>query len=222
MTASIAIAIRCTVTVMAIAIISAGAVVATGPARAEVKTMASKTDSKLTRGGNSLTLTLANETVNSVPNLAAAANSREAFVSYEATANVGAGQLPITDSFFVAGYQLGCQTDVSSGLQLGGAGAIAPTGSVGLTAAGPGVNAGLGGGLTGYLQTNLQPGVILDLPMASMPLSPGGLGMLDVTNVHVKADACGGPVTIRSFAYVRIGTDVERSEFAVYGDPVQI
>ena len=184
--------------------------------------MAAKTDTKLTRGGHSLTLTLANETVNSVPNLAAAANSREAFVTYEATANAGGGELPITDSIFVAGYQLGCQTDVSSGLQLGGAGAVAPTAAVGLTGAGPGVNAGLGGGLTGYLQTNLQPGVIVDLPMASMPLSPGGLGMLDVTNVHVKADACGGPVTIRSFAYVRIGTDVERSEFAAYGDPIQI
>lgn len=207
---------------MALATLLAISVCASVPARAEVKTMAAKTDTKVTRGGNSLTLTLANETVNSVPNLAAAANSREAFVTYEATANVGVGGLPITDSFFVAGYQLGCQTDVSSGLQLGGAGAIAPTGSLGLTGAGPGVNAGLGGGLTGYLQTNLQPGVIIDLPMASMPLGPEGLGMLDVTNVHIKADACGGPVTIRSFAYVRVGTDVERSEFAVYGEPTQI
>jgi len=48
------------------------------------------------------------------------------------------------------------------------------------------------------------------------------LGMLDVTNLHIKADACGGPVTIRSFAYLRISTDIERSEFAIYGDPIQI
>jgi hypothetical protein len=222
MSGSAAVRMRCGATVMAITATLALSVSAAGPARAEVKPMASKSDTKVTRGGNSLTLTLSNERVDSVPNLAAAANSREAFVTYEATANVGGGALPITDSYFVAGYQLGCQTDVSSGLQLGGAGAIAPTASVGLTGQGPGVNAGLGGGLTGYLQTNLQPGVIVDLPMASMPLGPGGLGMLDVTNVHVKADACGGPVTIRSFAYVRIGTDVERSEFAVYGDPTQI
>jgi len=208
-----------------VAIATGAAAVATlglPSARADGQPMTAKTDTKQTRGGLSLSLTLANETVNSVPNLAAAANSREAFVTYEATANASGGGLPITDSTFVAGYQLGCQTDVSSGLQLGGAGAIAPSGAVGFSPAGPAVNAGLGGGLTGYLQTNLQPGVIVDLPMASMPLSPGGLGMLDVTNVHIKADACGGPVTIRSFAYVRIGTEIERSEFAVYGDPIRI
>ncbi|MGC7358427.1 MspA family porin, partial [Mycobacteroides abscessus subsp. massiliense] len=61
-----------------------------------------------------------------------------------------------------------------------------------------------------------------DLPMASMPLGAAGYGMADVTNMHIKADACGGPVTIRSFAYIRISTDVERSEFAIYGDPIQI
>jgi hypothetical protein len=126
----------------------------------------------------------------------------------------------MTDSSFVAGYQLGCQVDVSSGVQVG-AGAKAPSASVGI-ASESGASAGVGGGLTGYVQTNLQPGVITDLPMASMPLGPQGLGMLDVTNLHIKADACGGPVTIRSFAYLRISTDIERSEFAIYGDPIQI
>jgi hypothetical protein len=188
--------------------------------------MPARSEAKSTRGGWNLHLTLASETVNSVPNLAAAANSREAFVNFEATAVVTGGSVAITDSTFVAGYQLGCQMDVSSGLQLGGAGSIAPAGAVGaeLGPAGlePAGNVGLGGGLAGYAQTNLQPGVITDLPMASMPLGSQGLGMLDVTNVHIKADACGGPVTIRSFAYLRIGTDIERSEFAIYGDPIQI
>lgn len=200
--------------------------VAAGVAAADPQAMPARNEAKSTRGGWSLNLTLANETVNSVPNLAAAANSREAFVNFEATAVASGGSVPITDSTFVAGYQLGCQMDVSSGLQLGGAGAIAPAGAVGanLGPAGlePGGNLGLGGGLTGYVQTNLQPGVITDLPMASMPLGSQGLGMLDVTNLHIKADACGGPVTIRSFAYLRIGTDIERSEFAIYGDPIQI
>jgi hypothetical protein len=45
--------------------------------------------------------------------------------------------------------------------------------------------------------------------MASMPLGSQGFGMMDVTNLHIKADACGGPVTIRSFAYIRISTDIE-------------
>ncbi len=184
--------------------------------------MAPQNETKATRGGWTLNLVLAHEVVNPVPNLAAAANSREAFVTFEATATARGGTSAMTDSSFVAGYQLGCQIDVSSGLQIGGAGAIAPSAAVGLSGSGPGINAGIGGGLTGYVQTNLQPGVITDLPMASMPLGAAGYGMADVTNMHIKADACGGPVTIRSFAYIRISTDVERSEFAIYGDPIQI
>ncbi|MGR6977510.1 MspA family porin [Mycobacteroides abscessus] len=193
-----------------------------GLGSAEPQEMAPRNEVKLTRGGWSLNLTLANEVVNSVPNLAAAANSREAFVTFEATAAVSGGRSPLTDSAFVAGYQLGCQVDVSSGLQLGGAASIAPSGAVGVSGTGPAANVGLGGGLSGYLQTNLQPGVITDLPMGSMPLGAAGFGMLDVTSIHVKADACGGAVTIRSFAYIRIGTETERSEFAIYGDPIQI
>jgi hypothetical protein len=193
-----------------------------GVAGADPQTMADHNEAKTTRRGWSLNLTLANEAVNPVPNLAAAANSREAFVNFEATAVTSGGNAPpMTDSSFVAGYQLGCQVDVSSGVQVGGAGAIAPSASVGI-ASESGASAGVGGGLTGYVQTNLQPGVITDLPMASMPLGPQGLGMLDVSNLHIKADACGGPVTIRSFAYLRISTDIERSEFAIYGDPIQI
>jgi hypothetical protein len=41
-------------------------------------------------------------------------------------------------------------------------------------------------------------------------------------DLHIKADACGVPVTIRSFAYLRISTDIERSEFVIYGEPIQI
>lgn len=190
--------------------------------RAEPRELPGQNEVKVTRSGWKLNLILANETVNSVPNLAAAANSREAFVSFEATATAGGGQPPIADSMIVAGYQLGCQVDVSSGLQLGGAIAMAPAAAVGVSSTGPSANAGVGGGSSGYLQTNLQPGVIADLPMASMPLGSAGYGMLDVTNLHIKADACGGPVTIRSFVYLRISSDVERSEFAIYGEPVQI
>jgi hypothetical protein len=50
----------------------------------------------------------------------------------------------MTDSMFIAGYQLGCQIDVSSGVQLGGAAALAPSASLGI-GSGPGVNAGVGG-----------------------------------------------------------------------------
>jgi hypothetical protein len=134
-----------------------------------------------TRGGWSLNLTLANETVNPVPNLAAAANSREALVNFEATAVTSGGNAPMTDSSFVAGYQLGCQVDVSSGVQVGGAGAIAPSASVGATfgtgGVQPGVNAGVGGGLTGYVQTNRGSSPICRWPVCRWVLKGWGCSM---------------------------------------------
>lgn len=187
---------------------------------AEPIDMAPKAFSKNTRDGWQLNIRIDRENVNSVPNLAAAANSREAFVTFDATATATGGSGAITDSLFIAGYQLGCQTDVSTGLQLGGTGGIAPTVGVGLPD--PSLSAGLSSGVAGFVQTVLQPGVIVDLPLANMVLSEGGTGMLDVDNLHIKADACGGDVTVRSYAYLRISTDTAHNNFAIYGDPIRI
>lgn len=162
-----------------------------------------------------------NEVVNSIPNLANATNSREAFVTLYSSATVGGGQGSILDSLFIMGYQLGCQSDVSSGLQLGGAvsGGVSGTGSVGTSSS---VGGSVGGGATGYVQTDLEPGVIVDLPMSNMALSPAGRATLDITNLHVKVDACGGDVTIRSYAYLRISTTGAHSSYAIYGEPTKI
>ena len=64
--------------------------------------------------------------------------------------------------------------------------------------------------------------MIVDLPLANMALSDGGEAMLDIDNIHIKADACGGAVTIRSYAYLRISTAVAHTEYAIYGDPAKI
>jgi hypothetical protein len=55
-----------------------------------------------------------------------------------------------------------------------------------------------------------------------MALSPGGIAMLDIDNIHIKADACGGDVTVRSYAYLRVSTDTAHTQFAIYGDPIKI
>lgn len=86
---------------------------------AEPIDMAPQLYSRTTRDGWRLEIRLDNERVNSVPNLAAATNSREAFVTLSGTATATGGTNPITDSLFLIGYQLGCQSDVSSGLQIG-------------------------------------------------------------------------------------------------------
>lgn len=186
-----------------------------------------QTYTKNTRDGWVLNIRIDHESINPVPNLANASNSREAFVTFNATATASGGAAPITDSLFIAGYQLGCQTDVSSGLQIGGAGGGAV--NAGLGGIGGALNGGFDGGAVGgsvgglgFAQTILQPGVITDLPLANMALSESGKAMLDIDNLHIKADACGGDVTIRSYVYLRISTASAHTGFAIYGDPMKI
>jgi hypothetical protein len=82
------------------------AVLLSAPTHAEPVNMATQLYSKTTRDGWHLALSIDNERVNSVPNLAAALNSREGFVTFSATATATGGSAPITDSLFIAGYQL--------------------------------------------------------------------------------------------------------------------
>jgi hypothetical protein len=207
--------------VLAFVLLAVSSAVAAG----EPVDMAPQHYSKLTRDGWELTISIEGERVNSVPNLAAASNSREAFVTLSATATATGGSAPISDSTFIAGYQVGCQSDVSSGLQVGGAGAFGPSASVGgplSVPTGAAGNVGIAGGLSGFVQTIIQPGVIAEVPMANMALNQTGSAMLDIDNIHLKVDACGGDVTVRSYGYLRISTDVAHSQVAIYGDPIKI
>ena len=197
----------------------------TAPVAAEPLEMAPKYYTKQTRDGWQLAISIEGERINSVPNLAAATTSREGFVTLAATATATGGVTPITDSLFITGYQLGCQTDVSSGLGMGGSGAGGGNAGVGNPVINPVAasdSVGGAGGGAGFLQTTIQPGVIVEVPMANMALSPDGRAMLDIDNIHIKADACGGYVTIRSYAFLRIATAVAHTGFAVYGDPLRI
>jgi hypothetical protein len=215
--------VRATTTMAVAAMCAAGGVlgattaIAPQVAHADVVNMAPQIFDKVSRDGWHLQIKIDNESINSVPNLAAAVNSREGFVTASGTATATGGSSPITDSIFILGYQLGCQSDVSTGLQLGGTAGIAPSGSIGSTTA-----VGATAGIAGFVQTVVQPGVIVDLPLANMSLNDGGTAMLDIDNIHIKADACGGDVNIRSYAYLRISTAKEHTEFAIYGDPSKI
>ena len=210
---------------MAAAMSMATAVTGVGfaPASAEPVAMRPLSYDKVSRDGWQLNIRVENEVVNSIPNLANAQNSREGFVTASATATAVGGANPITDSIFILGYQLGCQSDVSAGLQYGVTGGGGPSGAVGIGGGSPvSASLGLDGGAAGFVQTVLQPGVIVDLPLSNMTLSPNGQAMIDIDNIHIKADACGGDVTIRSYAYLRISTDAAHTQFAIYGDPIKI
>ncbi|MUL50161.1 MspA family porin [Mycobacterium sp. CBMA293] len=178
--------------------------------------MAPQVYDRVTPDGWHLNIQIKDETINSVPNLAAASNSREGFVTATATASATGGSNPITDSLFILGYQLGCQSDVSAGLVEGGTGGI--SGSIGL----PSPVIGATAGVAGFLETIVQPGVIVDLPMTNMALSPGNTASLGIDNLHIKADACGGDVSVRSYAYLRISTAASHFSYAIYGDPIKI
>lgn len=212
-------------TAVVAAMASAAAVTSTGfaPASAEPVQMRPLSYDKVSRDGWHLNIRVENEVVNSIPNLANAANSREGFVTASATATAVGGTNTITDSIFILGYQLGCQSDVSAGLQYGATGGIGPSGAVGIGGGSPiSAAVGMDGGAAGFVQTVLQPGVIVDLPLSNMTLSQNGQAMIDIDNIHIKADACGGDVTIRSYAYLRISTDAAHTQFAIYGDPIKI
>lgn len=68
------------------ALVTAICTFATAPAHADPVAMAPQTYTKVTRDGWTLVIRIDHETINSVPNLAEASNSREAFVTFDATA----------------------------------------------------------------------------------------------------------------------------------------
>jgi len=192
-------------------------------AHSEPVSMTAQSYEKVSIDGWHFKIRIHDEVVNSVPNLAAASNSREAFVTATATATATGGSNPVVDSLFILGYQLGCQSDVSAGLNIGGT--VGGGGSLGGGFGGGGAptfSPGISVGAAGFVQTVVQPGVIVDLPMTNMAMSSGGMANLSIDNLHVKADACGGDVTIRSYAYLRVSTDVGHTSFAIYGDPIKI
>ena len=202
--------------------ISSGA----APAHADLVAtpMPPKTIDKVSRDGWEIEMRLERETVTRTPNLAGAPNSHEAFLTVTGVASASGGSSPISDSVLVIGYQLGCQQDVSAGLQFGGTGGAIPNGDVTITpgaAAGNALTLGSAGGGAGFGQTVVQPGVIVDLPLSNMTLN-NGEAALDIDDLHIKADACGGDVTIRSYLYLRISTGVAHTQYAIYGDPIKI
>jgi hypothetical protein len=211
--------------VAGIAALALGISTGVAPAHAELVAipMPPKSISKVTREGYQIEMRLERESVTPTPNLATAPNSHEAFITISGIASATGGSSPITDSLLVIGYQLGCQNDVSAGLQFGGTGGDIP--SAGATAgagAAPGTSAANAGGGAGFGQTVVQPGVIVDLPLSNMTLNAQGQAALDMDDLHIKADACGGEVTIRSYLYLRTSTQVSHTQFAIFGDPIKI
>jgi hypothetical protein len=89
---------RTTIGIRCVVVVAIGLTTFGTPAHAEPMDMAPQHYSKGTWDGWNLNISIEGERINSVPNLAAAANSREAFVTLSATATATGGTTPITDS----------------------------------------------------------------------------------------------------------------------------
>ena len=187
-----------------------------GVAAAEPLPVADVTQSADTDDGWHLSAALTRMTINSVPNMAATAFTREGFVTGKAVATIdGSGSVAVNSGTLVMGLQLGCQVDLSEG------------GSVGVDAD-AGINPGFNGGnllsvagpyadIGGNASINLLPGTITNLGLGKKELK-GRTGEIVVHDAHVKVDGCGGQVAVRFFATAMIDTDKSDDSVNAYGD----
>jgi hypothetical protein len=195
--------------------------VAGGVAKADPIPLADVTQSADTDDNWHLSASLTRMAMNSVPNMAATAFTREAFVTGKAAATIdGNGAVPVNSGTLVMGLQLGCQVDLSEGGSIGGdldAG-VSPgfgTGGSALSMIGPYAD------IEGDASINLLPGTITNLGLGKKTLK-GRTGEIVVHDAHVKVDACGGQVSARFFASVMIDTDKSDDSVNAYGDILSI
>lgn len=191
--------------------------VGSGVAVADPLPVADVTQSADTDDGWHLTDSLTRMTVNSVPNMAATAFTREGYVTGKAEATIeGSGAAAVNSGTLVLGLQLGCQIDLSEGGSVGG------DAGIGIN---PGYNAGSSvlsdigpyASLDGNVSINLLPGTITNVGLGKKALK-GRTGEIVVHDAHVKVDACGGAVSVRFFTSVVIDTDKSDDSVNAYGD----
>ncbi|MDT7732180.1 MAG: hypothetical protein QOK45_2433 [Mycobacterium sp.] len=190
---------------------------ADGVASAEPLPVADVTQSADTDDGWHLSAALTRMTINSVPNMAATAFTREGFVTGKAATTIdGNGGVAVNSGTLVMGLQLGCQVDLSEGGSLGvdadaGINPSFSNGSNLLNIIGPYAD------IEGNASINLLPGTITNLGLGKKELK-GRTGEIVVHDAHVKVDGCGGQVAVRFFATTMIDTDKSDDSVNAYGD----
>lgn len=195
-----------------------------GVALADPVPVADVTQSAVTDDGWHLSASLTNMTVNSVPNMAATAFTREGFISGKASAAIdGNGNSPVNTGSIALGAQLGCQIDLSQGMNLG------LSGDLGISLGGGG-GSGVGGLISDFgpfadispnISINLLPGKIEVVSLGKRDLK-GRSGYITVHDAHINVDGCGGPVVVRFFTYAQISTDDGDDSVNAYGDILNI
>lgn len=159
-----------------------------------------------TLDGWQMTLSLTDVRVDAVPNMAAAPLSKEGYLSGRVTLTVdGAGAAPVNSGELVVGAQLGCQVDLSDGLDLGidfGSDLFDDDSVVG-------VGSDIG--------STLYSGGITTVGFGVKALK-GRVATISILDAHVQVDECGGAVTVRLFASAQTSTDSSDDRLNVYGE----
>ncbi|MDJ0407849.1 MspA family porin [Rhodococcus erythropolis] len=196
----------------------AGSLAFAGSASATPTALPDKFASTVTDDGWTLDLTATKLSANPVPNLATTAFTREGFVSAKVAGTIsGAGDSAVKTGYVEQGLQIGCQIDVSSGLGMGLGFSLGP--SVGVSISGvPSANIGVNASVNPSIQTTIAPGTITTIPLGKKDLE-AAKASITAENVHVKVDACMGPVTIRSYAQFAVSTATSDNSVFVYSDP---
>ena len=191
---------------------------ADGVAAADPLPVADVTQSADTDDGWHLSAALTRMTINSVPNMAATAFTREGFVTGKAAATIdGNGAVAVNSGTLVIGLQLGCQVDLSEGGSVGGGRrrrASAPASDGGNV-------------FNSHRSVRRHRRQRVDQPAARNHHEPraGQEGSSRAAPVRSSCTTrtsrwtrCGGQVSVRFFATAMIDTDKSDDSVNVYGD----
>lgn len=140
--------------------------------------------------------------------------TREGFLSLKGKAVVsGRGRVPVDAGTVTAGFQIGCNTDVTSGLTMGVMGG--PTAQMSISYPPAAI---IGAQILPNISTTLKPGTISNITFGTKKLAGPSAG-LTLDGVHVKVDGCLGPVSVRAYVTVAVSTRANDNTVNVYGKP---
>ncbi|MFT4085661.1 MAG: MspA family porin [Gordonia sp. (in: high G+C Gram-positive bacteria)] len=201
-------------------VVAAGVMAVTGtavagaePAKRGSDTFADRTVTRDVAGWK-VALSKRGERVRSVPPLNQSPWTREGFLDLGGELVIsGRGTVPIDAAVLETGYTVACNTDVTSGVSLGGtfggSATIAVTYPPALM---------LGVQAMPNISTTLRPGTTVEVPFAQKR-ARGATAATILEGVHLKVDGCLGPVAVRAWARRSVGTAALDRTFNVYGKP---
>lgn len=158
--------LRCSVAALTVVTgMLASTAVPAGVASGAPNTFADQRVSKLTADGWRVSAVKSQEKVHSVAPLNQSPWTREGFLSLRGAGHIaGSGREPVTAGTVTAGFQVGCNTDVTSGLALGVT--AGPTAQMSISWP-PALI--VGAQAMPNVATTLKPGTIADVPFGTRP-----------------------------------------------------